>query len=140
MSDKQLQLSFSTPEVWEDGENIFYKTTLTVLDIDSFFGYQIQIESPGPDSITVENLVRGLETAPVYQNDSFYLAVLNTERMSGDIAICTITCSFAVEADDAGGVGGISDAGYAGSVGSASGLSNTRDSGGAGVSGAAAGI
>ncbi|MCL1847406.1 MAG: hypothetical protein FWF91_05515 [Coriobacteriia bacterium] len=91
---EQLQLTFSTPEVWEKDDRVFYRAQLGVKGVTAIFGYQIQIEAADPENITLKNLANGVATAPTFKDGSVYFAVIATEQMSGDVALCEISGSF----------------------------------------------
>jgi membrane protein implicated in regulation of membrane protease activity len=95
-------LSFSQPVLTESDGTLLYTTTLTVEDMDAFYGYQIRIEAPTEDSVSLKNLVGGTATEVTYRDGCVYQAVLlGTEGLSGDVAVCEISRSYAAGDTDA---------------------------------------
>jgi hypothetical protein len=91
-----LRVSLSEPTLSEaPNGSVRYTTTLTVEDVNAFYGYQIQVAAPTEDDVALNNLVSGTVTEAVYRDGSVFLAVLASEEMSGDLAICEIVSDFA---------------------------------------------
>jgi hypothetical protein len=90
-----LHLSLSEPTLSDapDGRKR-YTTTLTVEGISAFYGYQIQVAAPSEDAVALNNLVNGTVTESVFRDGSVFLAVLASEKMSGNLAICEIVSDF----------------------------------------------
>ncbi len=89
-----ISLTLSEPEVWQEGDMVFYKTTLTVRDAQAFFGYQIEVESDSEESVEVVNMFNGVNTKPVFKENHLYFATLNTTQVSGDIPACEIIAQY----------------------------------------------
>jgi len=85
-----IDYSFSEPVITIDRQGVSYQTTLTVYDIDSFYGYQIQIVSDSEDSVVIDNRAGGVITPAVYKNEKQNLACIIGEGMAGDLEICDI--------------------------------------------------
>jgi hypothetical protein len=73
-----------------------YATALTVEDISALYGYQIQVAAPTEDSVTLNNLINGTVTETVYRDGSVFLAVLASEELSGEVALCEILSDYGV--------------------------------------------
>lgn len=89
-----ISLSLSEPEIWQEGDMVFYRTILTAEDTRSFFGYQIEVEASGENNVEVNGLYDGLKTDSVYKNSNLYLASMNTTISSGDISACEIIVKY----------------------------------------------
>ena len=93
-SPEQLQLGFTTPVSWAENGRVYYQTQLTILSIQSYHGYQIQVQAPEFCNIELSNLSAGVATSPVNKQGSLYLAALSVEKLSGDVILCEIIGSF----------------------------------------------
>jgi hypothetical protein len=89
----------SAPEASDADGLTCYTAVLTVAGIDALFGYQLRIAAPVEAQVSIQNLVGGTATEPVYKEGSLYQAVLLGEGIdvSGDIALCEITMSYATD-------------------------------------------
>ena len=93
-SPERLNLALSDAVVWREQDEICYKTQLTVVGIESLFGYQIQIEAEDLSRVQITNRLDGMCTQPVIKDDGLYLAAITSTPRSGDVLVCEIICRY----------------------------------------------
>ncbi len=91
---QEFACTLSQPVIVKEKGYVKYTTTLTVKDMQEFYGYQIQVASPNQDAHILQNKIGGVETPSVYKDETANFAALLGQAASGDIEVCEIVCQY----------------------------------------------
>lgn len=90
----ELSYSFSTPEISNEDGVDRYTTTLRLMNLPDFYGYQIQVKAADEAAVQIENAIGGFASESVYKDGGMNLASMQLDGKKGDVTLCKITIQF----------------------------------------------
>lgn len=94
IAEPALEYSFSEPIITKGKGKTTYTTTLTIEQIDSLEGYQIQILADNEEQIIIRDKLKGSVTPVVFRDGKVNMAVMVGEGVSGKVEVCEITAQY----------------------------------------------